>query len=61
MSGGSRDMELKIFESITGHLKVSKILGFHFTVPYLGIPAVPYITVLAVPWEGGQYVTNMSI
>ena len=44
-SGGSRDMELKLHESITGHLKVSKNLGFHHTVPFLGNPAGPYITV----------------
>ena len=36
-------MELKLHESITGHLKVSKNLGFHHTVPFLGNPVQPYV------------------
>ena len=51
-SGGSREMELKILESITGHLKVSKNLGFHHTVPFLGIPAAPYLRVSSLHRTG---------
>ena len=54
-------MELKLHESITGHLKVSKNLGFHHTVPFLGNPARPYLAVTYLVRGKSEYYREINM